>query len=99
MSNHIIISDWFVELSEQQQQMLSGGQNLVLPGGSPIGPLGRARTDGSETEFSDKTVQGVTTSGPLGSIGNSLGQASGAVTGATDSMILPPFIGSSETFN
>lgn len=99
MSDHIISLEWFVELSDEQQEQLSGGQNLVLPDGTSIAPLGKAITDGSETEFSDKTLRGVTTSGPFGSIGNSLGQGNGTLTGAKDSMILPPFIESSEVLS
>lgn len=97
MSNHIIVSESFVELFDQQQEFFSGGQNLAFGGGQPIAPLSNAIGDGSETKLSKKTIQGATTSGPAGSIGDSFGQGSGAATGASDSMILPPFVASTET--
>jgi len=103
-------AEWLVVLSEQQQELLLGGQNLGVPsygralpslvttGGPPVDPLGKALKDGSDTAFASTTVRGVTNSGPVGSVGNSLGDGNGSGTGVQDSMILPPFTASNEIF-
>ncbi len=54
----------FLDLSHQQQQQLSGGQNLVTTGGSPISPLGRATKDGLELSLGGINVRGTTNSRP-----------------------------------
>lgn len=97
MSAHIIAFELFVSLSDQQQELFSGGQNLAFGGGQPINPLGNAIGDGSELKFSKKTTQGATASGPAGSTGDSFAQGSGGATSASDSMIIPPIVASTET--
>jgi hypothetical protein len=106
MLNSITIQKLLVELSDQQQELLSGGQAgsadpLLTPitalRGRPVNPIGKAINDGSETKLGNNTLQGVTNSGLLGSIGNSTGQGEGTSTGAEDIMILPAFLGFSQT--
>jgi len=102
MSHQNITAEWFVVLSDQQQELLSGGAalpNLVTIGSPSVGPLGRATDDGSNSQFTSDTTLGATSSGPFGSIGNSVGQGNGGSSGAEDSMILPPFKASTEIFS
>jgi hypothetical protein len=96
MSKHMNTLNWFVALSNEQQELLSGGQNGITIGNTRVPPLGRALQDGSETVLSTLSTRGTTTSGPTGSLGNSVGQGKGTATGAQDSMILPPFTAVSE---
>lgn len=96
MSNNIIISDCFVELSDEEQQMVSGGQISPI-GNVPRIPLGQGNLEGTETIARVQNVRGITNSGPLGSFGNSLADGTGFRTGAQDLMGLPPDFESSET--
>lgn len=96
MSEQMFISEWFVQLSDEQLELLSGGQV------SPIGnvqriPLGQGTVDGSDTIARVQNINGITNSGPNGSIGNSLADATGFKTGAQDLMALPPDFEISET--
>jgi hypothetical protein len=86
-----------VDLSTEQQQFLCGGQNLYPVSTSPINPLRNAKEIGSETKLGNITLGGNTTSSPNGSLGISSGQGKGSATGASDSLILPPFNSRSET--
>jgi hypothetical protein len=95
MSKHMNKQNWFVALSDEQQELLSGGQGITI-GNTQVNPLGRALRDGSETVLSNISARGTTTSGPTGSLGDSVGQGKGGATGAQDSMILPPFNAASE---
>ncbi|MEA5618587.1 hypothetical protein VB711_12175 [Cronbergia sp. UHCC 0137] len=99
-------SDLLVELPQEEQEHLSGGQAapadpLLAPiaalRGRPVNALGKALNDGSETKLVNNTIRGVTNSGPFGSTGNSNAEGEGLATGAEDIMILPPFLGSSQT--
>jgi hypothetical protein len=94
---HFSVIRFISDLSVKQQELLLGGQNVVLQSNRPVTPLRNAKEIGSETKFSNISLQGVTNASPTGSVGNSVGQGRGSDTGAQDSLVLPPFIGISET--
>lgn len=103
MLHEIITVEWFVDLSDEQQELLSGGQgapqNFVF--GDPISALtalGNAPLlTGSENIGRTRDLNGTTTSGPGGSLGNSVANRSGRNTAARDLMILPPDFELSQT--
>jgi hypothetical protein len=105
MLKDVMKSDSLVLLSFKEQELLLGGQALNDPfiqplaalRGQPITSLGQALNDGSSTVLGNNTLEGSTTSGPLGSFGNSTAQGKGGATGAEDIMILPPFSAASKT--
>ncbi|BAZ81265.1 hypothetical protein PN497_16655 [Sphaerospermopsis kisseleviana CS-549] len=107
MLQDIMKSDSLVQLSLKQQELLLGGQGqpfndqfiqpLAVIRGQPITALGQTLNDGSSTVLGNNTLQGSTTSGLFGSVGNSTAQGKGGATGAEDIMILPPFSAASQT--
>lgn len=107
MLKDVMKSDFLLQLSFQEQELLLGGQGqglndpfiqpLTTLRGQPITALGQALNDGSSTVLGNNTLQGTTTSGPFGSFGDSTAQGKGGATGAEDIMILPPFSAASQT--
>jgi hypothetical protein len=96
------------ELSANEQELLSGGQQNIagdptltpLAGlrGRPVNPVGAGtEINGSETKLKNNNLRGATNSGPIGSFGNSTGNGRASSTGAEDTMILPPFLGLSQS--
>lgn len=72
MSHHIIASELFVELTDEQQELLAGSADFELSGSNYSNPIPAAN------------VQGISASGPAGSTGNSIGTTSAVNTGAQD---------------
>ncbi|MBD2294151.1 hypothetical protein H6G06_11780 [Anabaena sphaerica FACHB-251] len=105
MLQDVMKSDSLVQLSTEEQEVFFGGQALNDPfiaplaalRDRPITALGQTLNDGSSTVLGNNTIEGSTTSGPLGSFGNSTVQGKGKKTGAEDIMILPPFSAASQT--
>ncbi|HLP91358.1 MAG TPA: hypothetical protein VK184_22595 [Nostocaceae cyanobacterium] len=104
MPYQIFTSLLLVDVSVQEQEFLTGGQasQVLAPvealRGKPVTALGKALKDGSEMELGKNTLRGFTNSGPSGSLGNSNAEGEATKTGAEDIMVLPPFLGSSQTF-
>ncbi|MFM6002595.1 MAG: hypothetical protein ACKPA7_04205, partial [Sphaerospermopsis kisseleviana] len=92
MLQDIMTSDSLVKLSSKHQELLLGGQGQALNNpfiqplaflrGQPITALGQTLNDGSSTVLGNNTLQGSTTSGLFGSVGNSTAQGKGGATGA-----------------
>lgn len=103
MSYDNITLELFVDLSDEQQELLCGGvgPSQTFKFGDPIpsiaalgnGPL----LTGSEDFGRTANLNGTTTSGPLGSIGNSVADRSGRTTAARDLMVMPPDFELSQT--
>lgn len=70
MSDPIISSESLIELSSQQQELLTGGADFELSGSNFANRLAN--------------LQGFTTSGPNGSTANSIGTTSAVNTAAQD---------------
>ncbi|MEA5618590.1 CTB family bacteriocin [Cronbergia sp. UHCC 0137] len=70
MSNHILTSELFVTLSNEEQAVLTGGADFELAGSNYANRLA--------------SLQGTTASGPTGSTGNSIGTTSAVNTAAQD---------------
>ena len=70
MSNQIIASELCAELSEGQQEVVTGGADFELSGSNYANRLAN--------------LQGFTPSGPNGSTGNSIGQTSAVNTASQD---------------
>jgi len=70
MSNQIIASELCAELSEGQQEVVTGGADFELSGSNYANRLAN--------------LQGFTTSGPNGSTGNSIGTTSAVNTASQD---------------
>jgi hypothetical protein len=84
MSTQIMTSDLFVALSDEQQEVLTGGADFELAGSNYANRLA--------------SLQGFTSSGPNGSVGNSIGTTSAVNTAAQDLLglgvpAIPPGIG------
>jgi hypothetical protein len=88
MSDYIIPSELFIALSDEEQQFICGGQDLVLGGGAL--PIGGGTLQGTEDLGKATNMQGTTSSGPAGSIGDIVGQRKGTKTAANTSVITPP---------
>lgn len=74
MSHEIFTSELFVTLSDEQQQLVTGGQDFELAG----------------SNFSQRNanLQGTTTAGPNGSDANSVGDVTAINTAAQDFLAL-----------
>ncbi|MBU7583674.1 MAG: CTB family bacteriocin [Nostoc sp. TH1S01] len=92
MSRPIFVSDLLIELPDQQQELVAGSADFRLAG----------------TNFANRlaNLQGLTFSGPNGSIANSIGTSAAVNTAAQDFLVLgAPSIptvgalGSAPTFN
>ncbi|HLP91361.1 MAG TPA: CTB family bacteriocin [Nostocaceae cyanobacterium] len=84
MSTQIMTSDLFVALSDEQQEVLTGGADFELAGSNYANRLA--------------SLQGFTSSGPNGSVGNSSGTTAAVNTAAQDLLglgvpAIPPGIG------
>lgn len=103
MSYDNITLELFVDLSDEQQELICGGvgPSQTFKFGDPIPPiaaLGNAPLiTGSENFGRTANLNGRTTSGPNGSLGNSIADRSGRTTAAQNVMILPPDFEFSQT--
>ncbi|MBD2385677.1 CTB family bacteriocin [Cylindrospermum sp. FACHB-282] len=88
MSNQIIASQLFITLSDEQQQFINGGQDLVL-GSGPL-PIQGGTLTGTTDMGKATNTQGQIFSGPAGSISDALGGRKGTKTAANTSVITPP---------
>ena len=83
MSNQIGASEFFVSLSDGQQELLTGGSDFELSGSNFANRLAN--------------LQGTTTSGPAGSLGNSTALKNATTTASQDYLglggVLPTGIG------